>query len=206
MLKVALTGNIASGKSTVAQVWKDLGATIIESDELARRAVAPGTRGLERVLGRWGTRVLQPDGSLDRSALRDIVFRDSGERRELEAIIHPEIHRLRDEELARLEPPASGIVTADVPLLFEAGLEKQFDLVVLVDAPESTRRERLTQIRKISLAEAQRMIASQWPAERKRPHADFVIENFGTIEDLQRDATKIWRELETLAASKGMHA
>lgn len=203
MLKVALTGNIASGKSTVARVWRELGATVIDADELARRVVAPGTPALTRIVSRWGPGMLLPSGELDRAALRDVVFRDEAERRELESIVHPEVGRLRLVELGRAAREGRDLVVSDIPLLFEAGMEKDFDLVVLVDSPEAVRRERLIDSRGLSPSEAGRMIAAQESAEEKRRHSDVVIENDGSIGDLETRAREVWRDLVTRAATRG---
>jgi dephospho-CoA kinase len=195
LLRVALTGNIASGKTTVAETWRELGARVVEADVLARRAVAPGTSGLERIVARWGPGILLPTGELDRAALRDVVFRDASERTHLEEIVHPEVNRLRYEELRKAEEEGLRILVSDIPLLFEAGLQNDHDLVVLVDAPEAVRKERLVRERGLDPDEAQRMIDSQWPVDRKRPGSDFVIENRGSREQLQQEARRIWEML-----------
>lgn len=199
MLKVGLTGNIASGKSSVADAWRDLGARIVDADELARLAVASGSPALDLIVQRWGRGVLEPAGGLDRGALRDIVFRDPSARAALEAIVHPRVAALRDEELARAEAEGVRVIVADIPLLFEVGLEKDFDLVVLVDAPETVRRERMVQQRGVDPAEADRMIAAQMPSSRKRPLADIVIDNTGTLDDLRAEAHRIWEEIRRRA-------
>lgn len=196
MLRVALTGNIASGKSSVARVWARLGAPIIDVDVLARRAVEPGSPALERIAQAFGPGVLEPGGGLDREAMRAIVFRDEAARRRLEAIVHPEVARLRREEEQRLEREGARIVVNDIPLLFEVGLEDEFDVVVLVDAPEAVRLERLVRDRGLDPDEARRMIAAQMPAEQKRRRSDIVIENAGTLEELEARAERVWRELE----------
>ncbi|MFO7262277.1 MAG: dephospho-CoA kinase [bacterium] len=196
MLRVALTGNIASGKSSVARVWARLGAPIIDADVLARRAVEPGSPALERIAQAFGPGVLEPGGGLDREAMRAIVFRDEAARRRLEAIVHPEVARLRREEEQRLEREGARIVVNDIPLLFEVGLEDEFDVVVLVDAPEAVRLERLVRDRGLDPDEARRMIAAQMPAEQKRRRSDIVIENAGTLEELEARAERVWRELE----------
>lgn len=195
MLKVALTGNIAAGKSTVVRRWRAEGALVIESDELARKAVEPGTSALERIRKRWGPGVLLPDGSLDRAAMRDLVFRDRTERMALEEIIHPEVRRLRAESFGAAEADRVPIAVADIPLLFETGLEKEFDVVVLVDAPARARLRRLTDDRHLSEEEATRMIAAQWPAREKRAKVDFIIDNGGSIWALEARAEEVWAEL-----------
>ena len=199
MLKVGLTGNIASGKSAVAEVWRSLGANVVDADELARRAVEPGSEGLRRIVERWGERVLDPSGALDRAALRDIVFRDPEARAELEAIIHPRVAALRDEEVAAVERAGERIVVADIPLLFEVGLDDEFDLVVLVDASPSLRRERIVRQRGLSPAEAERMIAAQMPSHDKRPRADIIIDNDASLDELRSRAREVWERIRTRA-------
>ena len=199
MLKVGLTGNIASGKSTVARVWSSLGAPLIDADLLARRAVEPGSPGLAAIVERWGRGVLDEQGALDRAALRAIVFADPAERTRLEAIVHPAVAALRDEEYRRLEVAGAKAVVADVPLLFEVGLENEFDLLVLVDAPEAVRRERIVRDRGLTPEEADRMIAAHMPSAEKRQKADLVIDNDGSIAALEHRAREVWAEIETRA-------
>jgi dephospho-CoA kinase len=195
VLRVGLTGNIASGKSSVVDVWRRMGAWIVDADELSRRAVEPGTPGLDAIRARWGDSILDPQGSLDRGALREIVFSDPAEREALEAIIHPEVARLREVEHRSAEEAGAQIVVSDIPLLFEVGMQDGFEVVVLVDAPEEVRRERLVQIRGLSRDAADRMMAAQMPAAAKRASADHIIENDGTLEDLEAAALALWDEL-----------
>lgn len=199
MFRIGLTGNIASGKSTVARYWAERGAPIIDADVLARRAVEPGSPGLRRVVEAFGPEVLTEDGAMDRAAVRRIVFRDPAARARLEAIIHPEVGRLRDEEEARLQEAGERIVVHDIPLLFEVGIEDRFDAVVLVDAPEHQRLERLVRDRGLDEAEARRMIEAQMPAEEKRARADYVIDNDGSLERLEKLADEVWRKLQRRA-------
>lgn len=201
MRRVALTGNIASGKSTVARVWERLGAPIVDADVLARRVVEPGTPGLAAVVRRFGAHILGGDGRLDRAALRAIVFADDGARRELERILHPEIQRLRAEADARLEQAGARLVVHMIPLLFEVGLETEFDDVVFVDSPAGLRLRRLVERRGLAEAEAQRIIGAQLPPEMKREGATLILHNEGSIEDLERAAAEAWRELERRAES-----
>lgn len=199
MLKVGLTGNIASGKSSVARVWRSLGAPVIDADVLARRAVEPGSPGLRAIRERWGPGVLTGSGELDRAALRRVVFADPRERERLEAIVHPAVAALRDEEVRRVEERGEPVVVADIPLLFEVGMQSQFDVVVLVDAPEEVRLERLVRDRGLDPDEARSMIRAQMPAALKRAGADRVIENDGTREELERRAAEAWAWLRSRA-------
>jgi dephospho-CoA kinase len=195
MLRIGLTGNIASGKSTVADVWRRLGATVVDADELARAAVAPGSRGLRAVVAAFGAGVLAADGSLDRAQLRRIVFADDAARGQLEAIIHPEVARLREAAERTAREGGVPVIVHDIPLLFEVGLEDSFDVVVLVDAAEGVRVERLTRIRGLPQAEAEAMVRAQLPASRKIGLADIVLRNDGTRAELERKATEAWRKL-----------
>ncbi len=199
MLHLALTGNIASGKSTVAAMLAARGATIIDADVLARDAVAPGTAGLEAIVDRFGDQVLAPDGTLDRARLRRRVFNDAVARDALNAIVHPAVRRLRDEAVASARTRGDRIVISDIPLLFEVGLEHAFDGVILVDAPESMRLERMVHDRGLSAADAQAMIDAQWPSDRKRAGATWIVENDGSRAELAARVDAVWREVEALA-------
>lgn len=198
MYRVALTGNIASGKSAVADEWSRLGAHIIDADVLARRAVEPGSDALRRIEQHFGTGVVA-NGALDRAALGRIVFRDAARRRELEAIVHPEVERLRAQEEARAAERGRSIVVHAIPLLFETGLASRFDAVVLVDADERVRLERLVNNRSLSERDARAMIDAQQPAAAKRTRADYVIENNGTLHDLSLRAREVWSQIEAAA-------
>jgi len=195
MLKVGLTGNIAAGKSSVADVWRSLGATVVDADELSRQVVEPGTPAHAAIAAEWGAWVLEEGGGLDRAALRQIVFADPEARARLEGIVHPAVAALRDEHYREAGARGERLVVADIPLLFEVGMADEFDVVVLVDAPEETRLQRLVEDRGLEPDEARRMIAAQMPSELKRARADLVIENVGTRGDLQDHAREVWREL-----------
>lgn len=195
MLVVGLTGNIAAGKSAVADRLSALGAAIVDADVLARSAVAPDTRAFARLVERFGPGIRAADGTLDRAALRRLVFGDDDARLALNAIVHPEVARLRDEAMAVHRARGTRIVVCDIPLLFEVGLERSVDRIILVDAPVALRRERLVRDRGLSAAEADAMIAAQMPAELKRGRADFVIDNAGTRSALDAQVDAIWTQL-----------
>lgn len=199
MYRVGLTGNIASGKSTVARVWADQGAAVIDADVLAREAVAPGSDGLARVREAFGEAVMAGD-RLDRPALGRIVFSDPSARGRLEAIVHPEVARLREAEEARLRETGEEIVVHDIPLLYEVGLGDAFDMVVLVDAPAAVRAERLVRDRGMEQSEAEAVIGAQMPSAEKRARADRVLDNDGTIEALRGAARALWEEIEGRAS------
>jgi len=199
MLLVGLTGNIGSGKSTVDQLLSERGATIIDADVLSRRAVEIGTPAYKSIVERWGTSILGPDGMLDRSALRRIVFSDPAELEQLNSLVHPEVERMRAElvEAARLR--GDKLVVCDVPLLFERKMTDLFDRIVLVDAPRPVRLERLVRERGLRETEAMDMIVAQMPAELKRARADFVIDNIGTLTQLDARVAEVWNALEQAA-------
>jgi dephospho-CoA kinase len=202
MLHLALTGNIAAGKSTVAAMLAAHGATIIDADVLSREAVAPGTAGLDAVVERFGAQVLAADGTLDRAALRARVFNDAVARDALNAIVHPAVRRLRDEAVRAAGERGDRIVISDIPLLFEVGLEHAFDGIILVDAPEAMRRERMVRDRGLTDAVAQAMIDAQWPSDRKRAGATWIVENDGSREALAARVEAVWRDVEALAGHR----
>ena len=196
MIRIGLTGNIASGKSEIAKMLADRGATVIDADLLAREAVEPETQALRDIVKRWGKDVLNKDGSLDRAALRRIVFADQSELDALNRIVHPGVTRLRDREIAQARDRGDPIVICVIPLLFERNIVDEFDAIVLVDSPRPLRLERLVATRGMEATEAMNMIASQMPAELKRARADYVIENNGSLEDLERDVNALWSSLQ----------
>jgi len=195
MLLVGLTGNIGSGKSTVAQMLSERGATIIDADVLARRAVEAGTAAHERIVARWSSEVLAPDGQLDRAALRRIVFADQEQLEELNQIVHPEVERLRSRLVEQAKKRGDRVVVCDIPLLFERHMTDRFDRIVLVDSHRAIRLERLVKDRGLGETEAMEMIAAQMPAELKRARADYVIDNDGTLSQLERKVGDVWNAL-----------
>jgi len=195
MLLVGLTGNIGSGKSTVAEMFSERGATIIDADVLARRAVEVGTSAHGKIVARWGPAVLAPDGRLDRGALRRVVFADQQELEELNAIVHPEVERLRQRLVAEARKRGDRLVVCDIPLLFERHMSDLFDRIILVDAQRPLRLERLVSDRSLRQTEAMEMIAAQMPAELKRARADIIIENDGTFGQLERRVHDVWTAL-----------
>jgi len=199
VLSVALTGNVGSGKSTVAKRWAEAGVPVVSADDLARQAVLPGSPGLTEVLAEFGDGVLAADGTLDRARLRDLVFADEGRRRTLERILHPRIRELRDSWVRREAAAGAPLVVSEIPLLFETGAEKGFDVVVLVDAAPATRKERLQRDRGLSADEVGRIMASQMDPSEKRARADVVIENDGTLEELGAAADRVLQGLRERA-------
>ncbi len=196
MLHVGLTGNVASGKSAVAERLAARGATVIDADALARAALAPGTAALARVRARFGMSVFASDGTLDRAALGRLVFSDPSARRDLEAIVHPEVARGRAAALAAAQKAGTRIVVSDVPLLFEAGLEAEFDRIVVVDAPEQLRLARLMHARGLSEQDARAIMNAQADPAAKRARATHVVDNAGSLDELDRQVAKLWDALE----------
>jgi dephospho-CoA kinase len=192
MFHVGLTGGIASGKSTVADLLAAHGAVIIDSDLLAREVVEPGTAGLAAVVDRFGTGVLAADGSLDRAALGRIVFADPSARADLEAIVHPLV-RARAAGLAA-SAPAGAVVVQMIPLLVETGQAGNFDQVVVVDVEPAVQLARLQQRDGFSPAEATARVAAQAPRELRLRAADVVIDNSGSPEQLADAVERLWSD------------
>jgi dephospho-CoA kinase len=192
-MRVGLTGGIASGKSTVSAMLADLGAVVIDADQLAREVVAKGTPGLARVVDAFGPEVLTPDGELDRPVVARIVFDDEEKRKVLEGIVHPLVF----ERYAELEDSAPGdaVVVHDIPLLAESGRADTFDAVVVVETPAEVQLERMLRDRGWSREEAESRIAAQATPEQRRAIATYLIENTGTREDLRRRVAEVFEQL-----------
>jgi len=185
MMTVALTGNAAAGKSTVARIWTEAGIPVIRADDLAREVVAVGSPGLSAVVEAFGAEILEEDGSLNRDVLRDRVCRDREERRRLEEILHPRIRVLRDLWMMQMREDGHLLVVAEIPLLFETGSEGDYEAVVLVHAPEDDRIRRLVEDRGLKKKEARRIVDSQLPSDAKRGRAHYVLDNLGTPGELK---------------------
>jgi len=192
-LRVGLTGGIASGKSAALSRFAEVGAVTIDSDVLARAAIAPGTQGFSDVVKRFGAGVIRADGSLDRAQLGSIVFADATARADLEAIVHPWVR----EEVRRqfAEAAHDTVVVNAVPLLVEAGLAGDYDRVVVVEAPLDAQLNRLAESRGLNREQALARIAAQASAEQRRAVAWRVIVNDGTLDDLRRKVDEVWRAL-----------
>jgi dephospho-CoA kinase len=205
MLIVALTGNIASGKSVVASRLATHGAFVIDADVLARDVVMPGTPALDAIVARWGPHMRTSEGALDRAALRAIVFADPKEREALNALVHPGVEALRRARVEEARAAGALVVICDIPLLFETGLDGAFSCIVLVDASSETRLARLLTRPGISRSDAERMMAAQLPSESKRAKSDHVIENNGSLASLSEAADALWRTLEAHAREARAH-
>jgi dephospho-CoA kinase len=199
VLHLALTGNVASGKSSVARLFQDWGATLIDADAIVRDLQRPETPVFERIVARFGPEIIAADGELDRARLRALVLADAGARRDLEAIVHPAVAAERERLIDEARRRGDAIVVSDIPLLFEVMDPEAFDAVVLVDAPEAIRRERLLRDRGISSEEADGLFRAQHPAADKRARSDFIIDNDSSRMELRDRAWRVWRQLRSRA-------
>jgi dephospho-CoA kinase len=198
VLRVGLTGGIGSGKSEVSRRLAAHGAVILDADVAAREVVAPGTPGLAQVADAFGPGVLRPDGALDRDRLGAIVFADPSAREKLNAIVHPLVRDwMRAGERAAVDE-ANGqvIVVHDVPLLAETGRAGGFDVVIVVDVPPELQVERLASQRGMTEAQARARMAAQASREQRLAVADLVIDNSGSLDDLDRRVAEVWADLE----------
>jgi dephospho-CoA kinase len=195
VLNVALTGNIAAGKSAVAELFRRWGATVLDADAMVREVQAPGGAVLGMIAQRFGDAVVRPDGTLDRAALRRIVVGDAAAREALERIVHPAVYTRRAELAAAAQARGDRVLVSDIPLLFETGHAEGFDAVVLVDAAEPVRLRRLVERRGFGEEEARAIMRAQMPASAKRARSDYVIDNDGDLAALERAAAEVWRAL-----------
>jgi dephospho-CoA kinase len=200
MLKVGLTGGIGAGKSEVSRLLASYGAVVVDADLIAREVVAPGTEGLAAVVAEFGESVLLPDGSLDRPGLGAVVFADPARLAALNAIVHPLVGR-RSAELEAAAGPED-VVVHDVPLLAENGLAPLYDLVVVIDAADETRLERLVKLRGMAESEARARMAAQASREDRLAVADLVVDNDGPLERLEPQVHAVWEELRARSAAR----
>ena len=202
---IGLTGGIACGKSTVAQMLVDRGARLIDADQIAREVVLPGTPALQEIAARFGPSVLKEDGSLDRKRLGDIVFSDPEAKRDLERILHPRIRRVireRKEQLVSEDPRRPVIV--DVPLLFESGMADGYDEIMVVYVPEEVQLRRLMERDGLTREQALGRIRAQWPIEEKKKLADVVIDNSGTLKETEDQIIEYWTRRGLPLTRKGI--
>jgi dephospho-CoA kinase len=195
MLSVALTGNIGAGKSTVAELFQRWGATVIDADALVREMQGPGQAVQAAIANRFGRELIRADGTLDRPGLRAKVLKDPEQLAALNRIVHPEVHRRTRELLAEAASRGDRIVVSDIPVLFEAADPTEFDVVVLVDAPEALRRSRLMKSRQLPREDIDRLMAAQLASAAKHSRSDYVIENSGDLPSLERSARSVWEAL-----------
>lgn len=200
MLLVGLTGGIGSGKSTVARLLEKRGAVVFDADLLAREAVEPGTPGHAAVIERFGADVLAPGGELDREALASIVFADPAARRDLEQIVHPEVRRLFAEG-SEAYRDTDQVVVFSAPLLVETGMHTAFEILVVVSATVATQIERLMRQRGMSEPSIRARIDAQAPLEDKAAAADFLVDNEGSLDELESQVEQLWNDLSTRAVA-----
>lgn len=197
-MNIGLTGGIATGKSTVARMLVARGAALVDADRIAREIVEPGQAALARIAERFGDRVIQADGTLDRRMLGTIVFADADERKALEAITHPAIRELMRERIAALEAERPDrLVVADIPLLYESGLQHLYEGVMVAYVPREVQRARLIGRDGLSPEEADKRIRAQMDIEEKRRLADYVIDNSGSLADTEAQLDRFWRSLRS---------
>lgn len=200
MYLVGLTGGIASGKSYVAGLLADHGASAIDADEVAREVVAPGSTGLAQIISSFGERVLLPNGELDRQKLGDIVFGNPDKRLQLESILHPLI-KIRTTEL--IHSQSNDIVVYSVPLLVEANVDYPFDAIITVEAGVDNQIDRLMKSRSLSEEEARMRVSSQTTAEKRKERADFVIDSSRSKAETKMQVDEIWLQLLLASRNKG---
>ncbi|HUY74871.1 MAG TPA: dephospho-CoA kinase [Candidatus Dormibacteraeota bacterium] len=191
MKLIGLTGGVGSGKSTVADMLRELGAEVVDADEAAHAAYSPGSSGFDSVVREFG-RDYARDGSIDRARLGELVFHDDDARRRLNAIVHPLVRDWMAHRTAEAAERGAEIVVHDVPLLFENGLEAMYEEVILVYVPAAVQLERLVSGRGVPEDRAQAMIAAQMPMDEKRRLARLVVDNSGTREETREQVKRLW--------------
>ncbi len=199
-MKIALTGGIASGKSTVARMFAGLGADILDADSVARDAVKPNSPGCRALFELLGAEYFAPDGELDRHKLRELIIRDAGVRSRVNAALHPVIFACMDREWERIraaDPDA--VVIFDIPLLFESGSAGFFDTIILVYVPAKVQVDRLMQRDGLTRPEAENTLTMQLPIESKKARAHFVIDNSADIESTRRQVLSLWKKISPTA-------
>lgn len=202
MVRVALTGGLATGKSYVTRALTARGIPTIDADALAREAIAPGSAGARAVVDRFGDAVRAPDGAIDRRALARIVFADPDARRDLEAIVHPYVYERIDAWFRAVESP-DGFAVAEIPLLFETGRERDFDQVIVVACAPERQVERAVARGNVDEADAHARLAAQWPIGEKVGRADYVIHTDGTFAETDDQIARVVEALRREAQARG---
>lgn len=195
---IGLTGVIASGKSSVAKYLKELGATVIDADQVARQVVYPGTPALKEIVNSFGPGILHRDGTLNRKELGALIFQNDAARKWLEDITHPHIEAALELEIAAFKKHNStGILVLEVPLLIEVGWQQKVDQVWLVTVTEEVQLKRLIERDKLTPEQAQQRIASQMPLQEKKKYADIIIDNSGTSEKTRLQVENFWQQISS---------
>jgi dephospho-CoA kinase len=194
-LILGITGNIASGKSRVAELLRNRGAAVLSADQLARELVEPGSHLLDELVVMFGAQILSEDGGLDRESLGQLVFADEDARHRLNRLLHPAIAQLSEQRLTALVESGAALVVYEAPLLFEAGAEKRVDKVLVVTVEPDIQLRRLIERDLLDEPAAQMRIAAQMPQREKVLRADYLIDNSGSFADLDRAVDKLWIEL-----------
>jgi dephospho-CoA kinase len=194
---IGLTGGIASGKTTVAKIMKRLGAAVVDADALSREVVEPGRHAWKAIVDTFGAEVLRSDQTLDRQKLRAVIFNNTTARKKLESIIHPRVRALAEERISQHAAAGYEIVVYEVPLLFEGNLHEWLRPVVLVACDTDVQKQRLRQRDRLTPGEAQKHIEAQMSLEEKRQLADYVIENDGDMESLERQVEAVLKRIKT---------
>jgi len=194
---IGLTGGVGSGKSTVAGMFADLGASVVDADEATHAVYAPGTDGFDAIVDAFGPEYVR-DGQIDRQRLGDLVFRDEAARLRLNAIVHPRVRDWMTARTAEAMDRGAEIVIQDVPLLFENGLQDLFSSTVLVYARPETQVARLVEQRGLPRDRARAILAAQMPIDQKRPLASFVIDNDGSLDETRRQVDEVWARARSL--------
>ena len=197
MLRVALTGGIATGKSFCSARFAALGVPVVDADVLARAAVAPGSAGLAAIAARFGQALILEDGQLDRAALGSLVFADRSARADLEAIVHPEVYRRINEWFAA-RPAGTRFAIADIPLLYETGQEHDYDKVIVCACAPAEQFRRLMSRDGLSADAARARLAAQWPIGEKVNRANYVIRTDGDFHETNEQVQKVYDNLATL--------
>jgi dephospho-CoA kinase len=201
VIRVGLTGGIATGKSTVSAIFRHAGANIIDADQIARNVVKKGLPAWQKIVAHFGPRVLMADGQINRASLAEVVFNDPIQKRYLNAIVHPHVRRKTEELMQKLEDKGvNGVVVLDVPLLYEVGMDRDLDKIIVVYVPEIIQLERLMERDRLSEQSARVRIQSQMSIEEKKQRADIVIDNSGSPQTTQAAALEIYRTLANEAA------
>ncbi|MGQ9631947.1 MAG: dephospho-CoA kinase [bacterium] len=195
MVVVGLTGGVASGKSTVSNLFRELGVRVVDADVIAREVVKPRRRAWREIVKHFGKEILQEDGTIDRRKLGRIVFSDKRKLQILNDIVHPEVYRRMWKAVEVARRNRERLVILDVPLLFESPSPYKFDKIIVVYSDEKSQLDRLTQRSKLSREEALSRIRAQMPLDEKLARADYVVDNCGTLEETAQQVRRIWQAL-----------